>query len=311
MSRVQSNGLSIEVETYGDESGVPLLLISGFGSQLISWPTKMIEALTGAGFFVIAMDNRDVGLSENLSGAGVPDIADLRSKARVFVTDVPYTIADMADDAAGVLETLDVPAAHVVGKSMGGLIAQRLCHRHPAKVLSLSLLVTTSGSPTLPAMRPDIEELLFGGGGEGAADLDGAFDAAIEADKAWGSPAYPFDPAERRAFALKCLQRGQDPEGIARQAAALLLALRGGMEPPSLDVSALVVQGMADTIFPPEHGRDLAQKIKGAEFLEIEGMGHDLEGGAIDIVTGAILSFIQGLRPIRYARDPLRCGGVH
>lgn len=310
MSRVQSNGLSIEVQTYGDESGVPLLLISGFGSQLISWPTKMIGALTGAGFFVVAMDNRDSGLSEKLSGAGVPDIAGLRSKARVFPTDVPYTIADMADDAAGVLEALGLPAAHVVGKSMGGLITQCLCSRHPAKVLSLSLLVTTSGCPMLPAMRPDIEELLFGGGGEGVADLDATLDAAIEADRAWGSPAYPFDPAERRSFALKCLQRGHDPEGIARQAAALLLTLRGGMEPPSLDVPALVVQGMADTIFPPEHGRDLAQKIKGAELLEIEGMGHDLEGAAIDIVTGAILSFIQGLRPIRYARDPLRCGDV-
>ncbi|MCW3782109.1 alpha/beta fold hydrolase [Defluviimonas sp. CAU 1641] len=284
--------MSIEVERYGDETGVPLLLISGFGSQLISWPTKMIEALAGAGFSVIAMDNRDAGLSEKLSRWGVPDIAPLRSKPRVLPSEVPYTLADMSDDAAGVLDALGLPAAHVVGKSMGGLIAQSLCARHPDRVLSLSLLITTSAAPSVPAMRPDIEALLFGDS-DAPADLEAIIEASVEADKAWASPAYPFDPAERRALALASLKRGHNPDGVARQAAALLCELRGGTEPRHLDVPALVVQGMADTIFPPEHGRDLARRITGAELLEVEGMGHDLEGGAVGIVTEAIIRCIR------------------
>jgi len=297
--QVHSNGLSIEVEQYGNMEGPPLLLIPGYGAQLISWPKGMIDQLTGSGFFVIAMDNRDVGLSEKLVSAGVPDIAALRSLAQVTPDVVPYTLSDMADDAAGVIEAFGIGAAHVVGKSMGGLIAQALCARHSHKVSGLSLLITTSAASSLPPMRQEIELLLFGAGADNiAADRDVMLDAAVEAEKAWASPAYPLDPAERRARALAAYERSHDPDGVSRQAAALLCALRGRSEPHHLDVPALIVQGKADTIFPTEHGQDLAQRIAGAELLEVEGMGHDLEGGATDIVTSAIIRRVKSVEDL-------------
>jgi|LGOV01.1.fsa_nt_gb pimeloyl-ACP methyl ester carboxylesterase len=273
MAILISNGISIEVEEYGDISGVPLLFIAGLGTQLINWPQDWIKRFVDSGYRVIMFDNRDIGLSQKMDSAPAPEIA--------------YTLDDMADDAIGILDSLGIQSAHVIGKSMGGLILQAAVYRHPERVQSATIIVSTSGARSLPPLFPDIEEALFVDSHEHG-DREKIIDATLEADRIWASPKYPFDPAARREMIAKSYDRCHYPAGVSRQASALLHAFGKEARLERHTHPTLVVQGMADTIFPPVHGRDLASRIKDARLLEVDGMGHDLEGEAIRIVFDAI-----------------------
>ncbi|WP_343082362.1 alpha/beta hydrolase [Ostreiculturibacter nitratireducens] len=291
---LDANGLTFDTESFGDPSGEAMLLLCGLGSQRISWSSGFVEALTLRGFRVVTMDNRDAGLSTKLKHLGVPDLRRLRSAATLGPSDVPYTVLDMADDVAGVLDALGLENAHIVGRSMGGLVAQALAARYPERVTSVSLLVSTSAASELWPLPPNIEDLLFSAGPSGTpVDRDALLDASVETDRLYASPAYPFDVAERRALAAACFDRCYDPAGAARQSAALLHAFLGDAFPVQVRRPALVVQGMDDTIFPPLHGRDLARRIRGARLLEVPGMGHDLEGDAVRIVTEAVVELAR------------------
>lgn len=273
MAILVSNGISIEVEEHGNASGIPLLFISGLGTQLINWPQEWIKGFVASGYRVIVFDNRDIGLSQKLDSTPVPEIA--------------YTLDDMADDAIGILDSLGIQSAHIIGKSMGGLILQAAVYRHPERVRSATIIVSTSGAHSLPPLDPEIKEMLFGESDENR-DRGKVIEDTLKADKVWASPKYPFDPAVRRDLIARAYDRYHYPVGVNRQATALLQAFGKEARLENHNVPTLVVQGMADTIFPPVHGRDLASRINDARLLEVDGMGHDLEGDAIRIVYDAI-----------------------
>ncbi|MEO0679711.1 MAG: alpha/beta hydrolase [Pseudomonadota bacterium] len=274
MARIAANGIDIEAQAHGPSDGAPVLLIRGLGSQLIHWPTPLIDGLTEAGCRAILFDNRDSGLS-----ARCPD--------------APYGLEDMADDAAGVLDAFGVAAAHVLGISMGGRIAQLMALAHRPRLLSATLVMTSSGAPGLPGRTPEVEALLLAQPDD-PSERAGVVRHTLAADRVWGSPGFPFDEAERRALIERAYDRAWTPAGLARQYAAIRASFAHG---PSgledLDLPTTVIHGTDDALISVEHGRDLAARIPGAELIEIEGMGHDLEGDVALKVAEAVIRRVR------------------
>ena len=284
MARVRANGIELEYDTFGAESGRPLLLIMGLGSQSLLWDEGFCEALAERGHFVVRYDNRDVGLSSKLDHAGVPNVMALMLGGP-SAAPVPYTLDDMADEAAGLLGALGLGATHVCGASMGGMIAQTLAIRHGARVRSLVSIMSSTGNPNLPQAQPEAMAVLTA---PPPADRAGALDAAVRTWRTIGSPGFPFDEAKIRARAGRMFDRSFHPDGVARQLAAIIA--HGSRVEKLRDVKAptLVIHGAADPLVPLAGGEDTARAIPGAELLVIEGMGHDLPEGAWPRIVGAI-----------------------
>ncbi len=286
MPRVATNGLELEMESFGRESDPALLLVMGLGAQMILWDEAFCEALAGRGFRVIRFDNRDVGLSTRLSSAGMPNVmAALAAMASGQPVPAPYTLSDMADDTAGLLDALDIGAAHVVGASMGGMIAQTLAIRHPKRVRTLTSIMSTTGNPGLPQATPDAMRVLLT---PAPSDRERLIEHTVEVWRVIGSPGFPFDEAMVRDRAARGFDRGVSPEGQARQLVAILAS--GNRKPAlaNVRIPALVIHGDADPLVPIAGGRDTAEAIPGAELLVIEGMGHDLPRQAWPRIVEAI-----------------------
>ena len=186
MPSITANGIRIEVERHGPDAGSPVLLIRGLGSQLIHWPDELIEALVAAGHHVITYDNRDTGLSQRFDSFGAPDFSAPNGPVPA------YSVDDMADDAVGVLDTLGIARAHVVGMSMGGMILQRLALAHPERLLSATIVYSSSGAPDLPGRDPEVEALLVSQPDD-PSDRAQVIEHTLKCDRAWASPAFPFD----------------------------------------------------------------------------------------------------------------------
>ena len=273
--KVQANGITIEVDEQGPPGGEPLLLIMGLGMQLIGWPDELVQLLVARGFRVVRMDNRDIGLSQGFDHAGVPPLlpAMLRHALGLPVH-APYGIADMAADALGVLDALGIPRAHVCGASMGGMIAQHLAARHPGRVASLTLMMTSSGARGLPQASLKVRRLL-------ASRPDGSDVEAVVAHlqrvlATIGSPDYPPDPARLRARLLASVQRAWRPQGTARQLIAVIADGDRSALLPRIEAPTRIVHGHADPLVPVAAGHDLAARIRGAVTDIVPGMGHDL-----------------------------------
>jgi pimeloyl-ACP methyl ester carboxylesterase len=266
---VPANGIEIEYETFGDPQGAPLLLIAGLGVQMLSWDDEFCELLAGRGFSVIRFDNRDCGLSTSIDADGPPDVAAaLSGNARPA-----YRLDDMAADAAGLLDALGIPAAHVVGASMGGFIAQLVALNHPEKVLSLTSIMsgpsgedevqpTSEGRAVLLVNPPSTREARIEQGMWIRKVLKGSLD--------------PYDPAFERARVARSVDRAYNPNGTARQLIAVLDAQSRVERLGSIRIPVLVVHGVEDILIPVENGRIVAEGLPGARLVEIEGMGHDL-----------------------------------
>jgi len=274
MPRARANGIEIEYETFGDPADPALLLVMGLGAQMILWPEEFCSDLAARGLHVVRYDNRDVGRSTWLDQAGMPDVAGALAAAmqgRPIAS--PYLLRDMAADAVGLLDALEVDAVHVVGASMGGMIAQTLAIEHPARVRTLTSIMSTTGHPGLPPARPEAMAVLVT---PAPTERAAAIEHGVRVWRTIGSPGFPFDEAEVRERAALAFDRGVNPPGVARQLVAILAsgsrreALRG------VQVPSLVIHGAADPLVPVEAGRDTAQAVPGAELLEFEGMGHDL-----------------------------------
>ena len=288
MARIRANGLDLEYETHGPEHGPPMLLIMGLGAQLTMWPTPFVEALGRRGYRVIRFDNRDCGLSTKFSAAGTPNIYAL-VLARMFGMRprVPYTLADMAEDAVGLLDALAIRHAHVVGASMGGMIAQHVAARHPDRVLSLASIMSTTGNPALPRPRREALRVLLRR--PRANDLEAAVAHGIRTAKAIGSPRYPVDEAALASRVRAIVSRMHYPPGISRQLAAIIsdgdrrAMLRG------IRVPTVVIHGTADPLMPVAGGRDTAANIPGARLVEFDGMGHNMPIELIPHIADAIV----------------------
>jgi pimeloyl-ACP methyl ester carboxylesterase len=273
--QIVANGIGIELDDQGPAGAEPLLLIMGLGMQLIGWPEELVQLLVSRGFRVIRHDNRDVGLSQGFDHLGVPNlpVAAMRHALRLQVH-APYSIGDMADDALGVLDALGIAQAHVCGASMGGMIAQHLAARHPQRVKSLTLLMTTSGSRRLPQAPWSVQKVLMSR--PDGSDAEAVVAHLLNVMSVIGSPAYPPEPVRLQRRLRQSVQRAWRPAGTARQLAAV--AADGDRTTLLLGIKAptLVIHGEADPLVPVAAGRDLAQRIAGAQSDFIPGMGHDL-----------------------------------
>lgn len=291
MPAVDANGLRIEYETRGRAGGRPLLLIRGLGTQLIHWDEGLLELLVDRGHRVVIFDNRDVGLSSKLDAAGVPDVASLVSAAGAGrALEVPYTLDDMADDAAGLLDALGLSGANVCGISLGGMVAQTLAVRHPARVCSLISIMSTTGSRELPPARPEaMQALMAPAPRERAAYVEHSLGTL----RAIGSPGFPFDEAAARQLAGRAFDRCFCPQGIARQMAAVIAASSRRAALAGVRVPTLVIHGADDPLVPVEGGIETAGAVPGAELLVIEGMGHDLPRGAWPRIVDAVSALTE------------------
>jgi len=282
MPRARANGIEIEYETHGDPGGRPLVLVRGLSTQLIHWDAAFCRGLVDRGHFVVIFDNRDVGLSTWFDEAGVPDLAALLSGREL---DLAYGLDDMAGDTVGLMDALGLESAHVMGISMGGMIAQTAAIRHPARVRSLVSVMSSTGARELPPPAPEaLEALVTPAPAERAAYVE----HTVRTQRIIGSPGFPFEEARESEVAVRAFDRAFHPAGAARQLAAVQThgdrrAALGGLAVP-----ALVIHGSGDPLIPPEHGRDTAAAIPGAELRIIEGMGHDIPRGAHAELIAAI-----------------------
>ena len=273
--RVSANGIAIEVDDQGLPGGEPLLLIMGLGMQLVGWPDEMVQLLVSRGFRVVRLDNRDAGLSQGFDELGVPHMMPVMLRYAMHLpVPAPYGIADMADDALGVLDALGIARAHVCGASMGGMIAQHLAARHPARLKSLTLMMSSSGARGLPQPSLKVRRALL-------SRPDGSDPAAVGAHlqrllTLIGSPAYPADPERLRARLQATVQRAWRPKGTARQIVAVVADGDRSALLPRIEAPTRVIHGQADPLIPVGAGHDLVAKIRGAVADIVPGMGHDL-----------------------------------
>ncbi|CAD5366376.1 Alpha/beta hydrolase [Rubrivivax sp. A210] len=273
--KVSANGLAFEVDDQGLPAGEPLLLIMGLGMQLVGWPDELVQALVSRGFRVLRMDNRDAGLSQGFDHLGKPSLGWAATRYALHLpVAAPYGIADMATDALGVLDALGLESAHICGASMGGMIAQHLAARHPRRVRSLTLMMTTSGARRLPQPSMRVRGVLM-------SRPDGRDHEAIARHLRHvmgviGSPAYPADPALMRARLQETVARAWRPAGTARQLMAVLADGDRSALLPLIQAPTQIIHGEADPLVLPAAGRELAALIKGARLDMVPGMGHDL-----------------------------------
>jgi pimeloyl-ACP methyl ester carboxylesterase len=296
MSRITANGIQIEYETFGNPSGRPLLLIIGLGGQLIFWDEVLCRDLAGRGHYVIRFDNRDAGLSTKFEEGGIPNLVETFGKIMQGEKIIPpYTLDDMADDAAGLLGALGIQKAHICGMSMGGMIAQAVAIRHSSRVLSLISIYSNTGNPELPPPKPEVMGLLIA---PPPKEREASIEHMVGVFKSFAGPGFPFDEEWTRKIMGESYDRCFYPQGMARQLVAILA--HGDRRPAlaSVKVPALVIHGTADPLVSVEGGKDTAKSIPGAQLMLIEGMGHDLpHGGAWPRIVEAITA--QTLRATR------------
>ncbi|MDP4574029.1 alpha/beta fold hydrolase [Qipengyuania sp. G39] len=289
MPKAQANGIEIHYEEHGDSAADPMLLIMGFGAQLTLWPDELVEALAGHGFRVIRYDNRDIGLSEKFDGVKAPGILKMTLLTKLgFTPKVPYTLADMADDGVGLLDALEIDRAHIVGASMGGMIAQHVAARYSQRCKSLTSIFSTTGNPKLPAARPEALKALVAR--PKSMEEEALVDHGVMLARTIGSPGYPSDEERLRDRARASVQRSIYPEGPTRHLSAIVADGDRREMLKDISVPTLVMHGEDDPLVPVEGGRDTAAAIPGAKLKTIPGWGHDLPLELVDEVAEAIAS---------------------
>jgi pimeloyl-ACP methyl ester carboxylesterase len=267
-SRVHANGVEVVYDTFGEGSDPALLLIMGLSTQMIVWEDEFCERLAGRGFFVVRFDNRDAGRSSNFDP---PGMQGRRSVFRGSQTGIAYTLDDMAGDTLGLMDALGVASAHIVGASMGGMIAQILALNNPRRVQTLTLIMSSSGNPFLPAPRPEALRVLFK---PFPTRREPYIEYFLDTWRVLNGREIPVDRQRMRRLAERSFERGVSPEGSARQLAAIFAAGNRKSSLAALEVPTLVVHGDADPLLPVECGIDLAESIPGSRLKIIKGMGH-------------------------------------
>ena len=266
---VNANGITIAYATYGDPEAPPLLVIHGLGAQLTDFSPSFIEGLVDAGFHLITFDNRDQGETTWFDDTGEVDIGSLLVDPG---GQVPYLLSDMAADAAGLLDALGVASAHVLGVSMGGMIAQQFAIDFPDRVRTLTSIMSTPGPTTGPPTPEAIAALLA----EPVVERQPAIEQSLAGSRVIASPEFPFDEVGMRARAEIHYDRGHHPEGTVRQLAAVLASPDRSVALGDVRVPTLVVHGASDPLITLPGGEATAAAIPGAELWVVEGMGHDL-----------------------------------
>ena len=288
-----NTGIEIFYEDRGNPEAEVILLVMGLGAQMTLWPDELVAALVGDGFRVIRYDNRDIGLSQKFEGkrAPSPPVQVLRKKIG-FPAKVPYTLKDMADDGIGLLDALGIARAHIVGASMGGMIAQLMAVHHGERLASLTSIMSTTGNGKLPQAEKHAIDALV-------APIQSMEEESLVAHglniaKNIGSPGYPFDPEQQRERVLLNMRRSVYPAGLPRQLAAIIDDGCRRSRLANVTVPTLVMHGEADPLVKLEAGEDTAKHISGARLVTIPGWGHDLPIALIPRIASEIAGHARG-----------------
>ena len=293
MARTKANGIEIEYESLGNKSDPALLLIMGLGAQLTIWPDAFCRGLADNGFHVIRYDNRDVGLSTDLGSWGVPNIPEAFGKAmRGEPVQAPYLVKDMAADGVALLDALGLDKAHIVGASMGGMIAQMVAGLWPEHTRSLVSIYSTSGRPGLPPGKPEALAMLSAQPEGPSREQRVAHGMKLR--RVIGSPKYPTPEAELRAFVEKNVDRRWYPEGSARQYLSIIASGDRVELLKTIKAPTLVLHGEEDPLLPVECGRDVARLVPGAEIQTYAGWGHDFPPQLVPTLVDRIAGFCKG-----------------
>jgi pimeloyl-ACP methyl ester carboxylesterase len=281
------SGIDVAYERFGDLEAPPVLLVMGLGTQMLGWHQEFCAQLVGRGLQVIRFDNRDVGLSTHFSAAPAPDVMAALSGDP---SSASYTLSDMAADSVGLLDALSLDSAHIVGASMGGMIAQTIAIEHPNRIRSLTSIMSTTGNSAVgQASQQAIGALLS----PPALDRQEAVDRTVSIFRIIGSPGFDLDEAELREQAGLSYDRADDPLGVARQLLAIIASGDRTERLRSISVPTLVIHGAGDPLVDVSGGRATAAAVPGAELDVIEGMGHDLPRALWPEITERIAALVQ------------------
>jgi pimeloyl-ACP methyl ester carboxylesterase len=294
-SMIRANGIDICYEISGPEDGIPLIIIQGFGTQMTSWPDAYHRRFADSGFRVIRFDNRDVGLSQKFHGIIPDNAANAKAVAEGRKPDVPYTLDDMADDAAALVQALGFTSVHVSGASMGGMIAQLMALRHPQKTRSLISLMSTTSDPSLPRSDPKAQAALMSKPAD--EDRETVIDHTLKMRAVNASPGYPEDQDELRARIAMNYDRSYYPEGVLRQWAAIMASPPRTEMLKRLDCPALVIHGADDLLIRPDAGRHTAACITDSELVIVPGWGHNMPIRAVEAITAPMIHFMRRHNP--------------
>jgi pimeloyl-ACP methyl ester carboxylesterase len=301
--KIRANGIDIEIEdsalegpqTAQAKARPVVLLIMGLGMQLIAWPPQFVQALVDAGYRVVRMDNRDVGLSQNFDHLGKPNLVWAGIKYKLGLPQRPaYTLADMAADAIGVLDALGVQQAHIVGVSMGGMIAQRVAIAAPSRVLSLTSIMSSSGAKGLPPARRAVTRVLLSRPENNSPTA--VVNHYVKLFKVIGSPAFPTPEVEMRERIMRGVVRSFRPVGTMRQMMAIVSDKDRSAQLSRVRCPTLVLHGVDDPLVPHRHGADTAHRVPRARLVSLKGMGHDLP-------TEVVRRMLEDLIPHLQAAD--------
>ena len=274
MPKAKANNIEIEYETFGDPSSKPLLLVMGLGAQMIAWLDEFCMKFVDKGFYVIRFDNRDIGLSTKFEEAGIPDLMkEVMALQRGETITPAYILEDMADDAVGLLDALNIEKAHICGASMGGMIVQIIAFRHPTRVLSLTSIMSTTGNPDLPQAKPEAMQVLLA---PAPTEREAFIEESVRRRRILYGSGFPYDVDRQREIAAITYDRSFYPQGMARQTVAILANGNRASKLGSIKVPTLVIHGGDDPLVPVEGGKETAEKIDGADLILIDGMGHSL-----------------------------------
>ena len=286
----RANGIDICYQTLGDRGSSAILLIMGLGMQLIAWPDAFCESLVGSGFRVIRFDNRDVGHSTHIDWRQRPRL--LPSIARGVLglpVRSPYRLSDMADDAIGLLDALQVARTHLVGVSMGGMIAQCMAARYPDRLLSLTSIMSSSGNWRVACGKPAVLRQLLRR--PARPDVPSSqLDHLMRVFGVIGSPGFPSDQADLREQLARAIRRANYAAGHYQQLLAIIAAGDRRRELAKIRTPTLVIHGADDPLVPVAAGYDTAKHIAGARLAIIRGMGHDLPPAVQKLLLQAVVS---------------------
>lgn len=272
---IRANGIELAYDEFGDSNKPVILLIMGLGTQMIAWPEVFCHSLAERGFRVIRFDNRDIGLSQKMDGTRVPHMLKMAAYSRFNIPlDVPYRLQDMAADAIGLLDALDIESAHIVGASMGGMIAQLIAGHFPFRVLSLTSIMSSSGRKSLPGATRKVALHMLRR--PSSSDPQALQEYAMRTWRLIGSPDYQPSDAALREKLSQSFQRSYYPAGHARHMAAILASGDRITVLKKIVAPTLVIHGRADPLVPVAAGIDTADLVRGARLELFDGMGHDL-----------------------------------
>jgi pimeloyl-ACP methyl ester carboxylesterase len=293
MPQVDANGLRFEYESFGRDCDPAVVLVMGLGMQLTAWPEPFCQRIAEDGFRVIRFDNRDIGLSSPIPATHRPNVP-LQALRWLLHRPVrsEYTIDDMARDTVGVLDALGIERAHLVGASMGGMIAQNVASSFPDRARSLVSIMSSSGARSLPMAHPRVLRMMLARPPKHAA-FDALLAHYVTLFRALGGPVHRASDAELRARLERSLRRSFRPDGTLRQLLAVVASGDRSERLRAIRTPTCVIHGDGDPLLPLKHGRDCAAKIPGAKLEVIPGMGHDLPASLLPLLGDAVLAHLR------------------